>query len=108
MKWQKTSPPVVCLSLRLSAFEAGAAQERGAANSHSAAKKRIMPQKVVIAVDIGRILERPAIKLGWNLEIVCLYMSIYIARRCGAVHAVPSYPIPTLNMRGNFTWRIPS
>jgi hypothetical protein len=48
MKWQRTSPPVVCLSLRLSAFEAGAAQERGAANSHSAAKKRIMPQKVVI------------------------------------------------------------
>ena len=45
MKWQKTSLSVVCLSLRLSTFDAGAAQVIGAASSHSAAEKRIMPAK---------------------------------------------------------------
>lgn len=102
MKWQKTSLLVVCLSLRLSTFEAGAAQERGAANSHSAAKKRLMPPKVVIAVVIGRIMEGAARKMRWNLEIVYLYMSIYIARRCGAVHAVRSYLISDFEYSGTF------
>ena len=81
IKWEKTSLPVVCLSLRLSTFEAGAAQVRGAASSHSTAEKRIMPCDVVIALDIGRIMEAAVNKIEMELgDCASLRLPIYSSK----------------------------
>jgi hypothetical protein len=102
MKWQKTSLPVVCLTLRLSAFEAGAAQVIGAASSHSAAEKRIMPAKggerSRYWPNYGGGIDRVEMP---NLEIVDL--SIYSTKMRSCSRSTGASSFLTLNIRGNFT-----